>query len=444
MNNIKEEYFILTGNPFVDGGIYAIEAFYNAEYCRLTPEILREKTKNVVELYLTGGWKKNMFSIFTGNSKFSNPSIKNKKETAMDYLNGLLIDFTTPENNGTCVACGRRKALPIRKREEIPLTGSGNFVNYFSGFSMGERYCPVCTFAVQFIPLILYSVGNRFMLIHSVSEKIMRYWAKEAIKNVNEQIATGNFTGCLQEGYKAADNALFHLIEKIIRDTNDLYPDENPSITVYVFSNYGQNPAPMDIIHLPNNVFKFLVYIQRKNFSVWQKIGYKGYKNLKKESDYKFKKNNVYDNLLNNKSITQYFIEKNRTVLGDWDVFSFYLKEVRKMDDKRIETLKNTGDRISAYIRKTDNTKRLFALETAKTYESLRNVLLKITKDLLKSGEDSPLFTTDEFLNYLFPEGALSWKETRDILLFRIYENLFEYLKEKKELIDDIIINEEV
>jgi len=54
------------------------------------------------------------------------------------------------------------------------------------------------------------------------------------------------------------------------------------------------------------------------------------------------------------------------------------------------------------------------------------------------------LFTTDEFINDLFPDGALTWKETRDILLFRIYEKLSDYIKEKKEIIEEIEENEEV
>ena len=92
------------------------------------------------------------------------------------------------------------------------------------------------------------------------------------------------------------------------------------------------------------------------------------------------------------------------------------------MDKERIEVLKKVADKIADYIEKTDNTKRLFAIETAKSYEGLRNVFLKITKDMIANGVGEPLFTIDEFVNDLFPEGALNWKETRDILLFRLYK----------------------
>jgi len=438
-----KSYFVLTGNPFVDAGIYAIEAYYGKDFYSLNPQDLETKIDEIVELYMTEGWQKNLYSIFTGNSKFSNPSIKDKKAKSKEYLRKLLNNFCYAGSSGNCIACGRRDALPTRKRDEIPLTGSGKLINFFPGASGGERYCPVCTFAVQFLPLFLYSVGKYFLLFHSVSSKMMKYWAKLGIKNIQEQIASNNYTGCMQDGYKNGENALFHIVEKIIIDNEEIFPDENPSITAYIFSNYGQNRDPMQIIHLPNNVFRFLVYIQRLDASSWAKIVQKGYGNFKKEDDYKRRNNTVYRNLLNGKSIISFFIEKDRSIVGNWKVFSYYLKEVRNMDDKRIDVLKKVGDRIADYIKKTDNIKRLFAIETAKSYEGLRNVFLKITKDMIANGMEGPLFTTGEFINDLFPDGALTWKETRDILLFRIYEKLFPYLKEKKETIREIKESEE-
>jgi CRISPR-associated protein Cst1 len=442
-NDSKDSYFVLTGNPFVDAGIYAIERYYDKELYLLKPNELETKIDEIVNLYMSEGWKKNMYSIFTGNSNYTNPSLKGKKEPAIQFLNDLLGEFSIANKAGSCIACGRREALPIRKRDQVPLTGSGKLVNYFSGASEGERYCPVCTFTIQFIPLFLYSVGGKFLLFHSVSDKIMKYWAKEGIENIHEQKASGNYKGCMQDKYKNGENALFHIIEKIIINLDDIMEDENPSITAYIFSNYGQNPPPMSIIHLPNRVFRFLVYVKRIDDYSWKKVINKGYGVLKKEEDYKWKNNTVYKYLLSGKSIIAYFINKDRSVIGNWNIFSYYLKEVKVMDEKRINVLKKIGDKISNYIQHTDNTKRLFALETAKSYEGIRNVLLKITKDMIANGMDVPLFTTDELLNDLFPEGALGWKETRDILLFRIYEKLSDYFKSKKEIVEEIKEDEE-
>ncbi len=37
---------------------------------------------------------------------------------------------------------------------------------------------------------------------------------------------------------------------------------------------------------------------------------------------------------------------------------------------------------------------------------------------------EDPLFTFDDYVNYLFPEGNLTWRETQDLILFRMYEKL--------------------
>ena len=47
------------------------------------------------------------------------------------------------------------------------------------------------------------------------------------------------------------------------------------------------------------------------------------------------------------------------------------------------------------------------------------------------------LFTFDEYTLDLFPEGNLTWRETQDLLLFRIYENLNEWLVENN-YIDEV------
>lgn len=64
----------------------------------------------------------------------------------------------------------------------------------------------------------------------------------------------------------------------------------------------------------------------------------------------------------------------------------------------------------------------------SKTSYEFRNQLRLITKEKLVLKDDEPLFSLDEYVEYLFPDN--NWKETQDLILFRIYEKLFEWLKE--------------
>jgi len=426
-------YFTLTGNPFVDAGIFILSELMGKEIEEITPEDLKEPIDTIISLYLSNVWRKNLYSIFP-NNPFTNPSIKDKKDYFLKKVGIILDNFTPLKNTGSCIACGRRDTDQPKTRDEIPLTGSKDLVNFFSGGQAGENYCSVCALAVQFMPLFLYNLKGRFLLLHSVSSRVMRIWAKQGIKNAREQLISGFFTGCFEDGYRRGDNALFHIIEDVVLSYEERWMEENSSVSAYIFTNYGQSPG-LEIIYLPADVFKFLVYVKtHEDYSEWKKAVKKGYNNLKSEEEFKWKTNRVYRNLLEGHSIVSYFLNQDRTVVGGWGILTFYLREVRKMETKRIETIKRVSDKIAEIIRLKDNTKRLFAIERANSYESLRGVLLRLIKDNITLGSSDSLLSLDELTQDLFPEGAFRWRETRDIILFRLYEILHDYLRVKKEL----------
>jgi len=267
----------------------------------------------------------------------------------------------------------------------------------------------------------------------------MKVWAKKAIESTRAQIVSGVFTGCFDDGYRRGDNALFHVIEDIVLSYEERWTEENSSVSAYVFTNYGQNPA-LEIINLPVDIFRFLVYIKHREASTrWKKVVRKGYNNLKNEEEFKWKPNGVYRRLLEGFTIVPYFLNySDKTVVGTWGILTFYLTEVRKMENKRIETIRRVSDKIAEIIRLKDSTKRLFGIEKASSYESLRGVLLSLVKDNITLRTSEPLLTLDELTQDLFPEGPYGWKEIRDIVLFRLYEVLYEYLKTKRELPETI------
>jgi len=70
-------YFTLTGNPFVDAGIFILSELLDKEIEEITPEDLKEPIDTILSLYLSDAWRKNLYSIFP-NSPLVNPSIKKK------------------------------------------------------------------------------------------------------------------------------------------------------------------------------------------------------------------------------------------------------------------------------------------------------------------------------------------------------------------------------
>ena len=83
-------------------------------------------------------------------------------------------------------------------------------------------------------------------------------------------------------------------------------------------------------------------------------------------------------------------------------------------------------------------------LEQASNYGTFRNILRLVIKDRVKMGAKNPLFSLDEYVNDLFPDGNMGWRETQDLLLFRLYEYLHDWLVEQKGVIEDLTIEETV
>ena len=105
------------------------------------------------------------------------------------------------------------------------------------------------------------------------------------------------------------------------------------------------------------------------------------------------------------------------------------------MERTRREIIKQVGDHIADCIQESNTDKRLYRLERANSYEACRNVLLYIIRERIKQGAPNTLFSLDDYMEHLFPESedssATKFGETRDLLLFRIYERLHNWLQER-------------
>jgi hypothetical protein len=75
--------------------------------------------------------------------------------------------------------------------------------------------------------------------------------------------------------------------------------------------------------------------------------------------------------------------------------------------------------------------KRLLALERVRTRGELTDVLYRLTKDAAANGHDRPLITFDQLVSDVFPHDAeySDWREVKNLLLFRAYEQLFDDLR---------------
>ncbi len=447
MSNNLFEY---TGNPFVDAGISALILWCDKKTPQeLTEADVKKALPEIASLFSQEAWIKTFYTTFS-NGVMVQPSNKGKeREKWMEFITELAKDLKPLGEQGSCIACGRRDAIKIKKekrgllRSEVPMTGGS--LNYYSFASSGADYCGVCAIAIQVSPVVLYKSGGKMILVHSSSEKAMRSWARTAIKKVREQTSLNNYTGCFSENYTNPQNALFQIAKSLIQDKED-WASEPVAIRIYHFTNYGQG-AELDYYDLPANVFHFLNEVQHsEERQDWEYLVKKRYRYTYKgkqfwqnpdekiEEEYKNNNNAIYEGLLNNRWMLKYFYSSyEKKTYVKWKLLQLYLMEVRVMEKERIEVIKRVADEIATVIRtdESKNPKRLGQLERANSYTSFRNTLRLIIKERIKTGAENPLFSLEEYVEKLFPEGALGWRETQDLILFRLYEVLHTWLRDK-------------
>jgi CRISPR-associated protein Cst1 len=444
--------YTYTGNPFVDAGIAAMLAW--SEKTRpeeLSLEDLTALKAALLNLYMTPAWAKAMFSVFV-NYPINNPSFRGeaRRREALEKFLDELFRGVQPllSDQGDCMACGRRSVRKPKNRQHVPMTGSGGLRNYFSHAAEGADYCDTCAFAIQYVPLTLFACG-KLLLLQSNSYRVLRVWARRAVTAIQRQSALGEYTGCFNEGYLNARNALFHITQDLILSHEERWAEEYATIRLYHFTNYIQGPD-LDIYDLPAPVFRFLAQVRlHERYTDWRRIVRRSYRvsrrprqQTTKDSEqeaYKNSRNDVYERLLNHQSIIAYFLDISRKLAyGGWDLLTLYLQEVLHMDPIRIVTLKRVGDDLADAIRTMPNgERRLGQLERAASYATFRNVLRRLIHDRLALGVPTPLFTLDEYAEQLFPEGALGWKETQDLLIFRLYEQLHGWFLEQGVIVTD-------
>ena len=440
----KEINYRPTGNPFVDAGIYAMAALAGKKQPEeLTSEDVEASLAMLADVYVTDGWARSLYSVFPNRPGITHPRSAKQKSIVLEGLKNLVGCIKPVSKAGNCIACGCRDVDENLRlfRDYIPLTGSGELLNFFPLARPGTDYCPACALAVQFSPLSYYACG-KLLLLHTGSRPVMRTWAKKGVHNLNVQVASGEFAGVYNDRYVNPVNALFKMVEEIIQSYEENWLEESPVIRLYHFTNYNQGPE-LTYYDLPSEVFRFLVLIkQHQDVQQWRQMVRSAFRISAREKDeelaHKKVRNEIYQRLINRRTIVPYFISRqNRQPHGSWGLLALYLQEVRKMKNKRIETIKRAADEIADTIRRADKPKRLGQLERATSYGGLRKVLRLLVKDRLALGAPDPLFTLDEYVEDLFPENGMGWRETLDLILFRIYEQLHNWLQDKAELLED-------
>ncbi len=436
-------YEKLMGNPFVDAGVCGICEWLgrNVQPEQITTADLEEVVNDVAPLMQTDvGWR-NLHGIFP-NSVLTNAAYRKQDQVELlkKACKGYLDTILELAEAGDCMGCGRRPANTWLSRTNVPLTGSGKLRNFYPTFADGAGYCSACAFAIQLSPLTFMGTGGKFLTLHSNSWRALKSWARVCLEDVRQQQLRRDITGCHNPGYANPRNGVFYMAREMLK-YQEMRAIENIALQVYCFTNYNQGPE-LEIFYMPAPVFKFLRIVYQDEFkNSWRIIVRSAYvkvnwDKVKSEEDYKNRTNLVYEFLLEGYSILTFFLNRRvRKTRGNWELLSLYLKEVRTMEQTQLDKIKKVGDLIANAIKESGRDRRLRQLERARSYGECRNILRYVILDRIQQGATEPLFSIDDYMEYLFPSStsfdATPWRETRDLLLFRIYETLHNWLQEQ-------------
>lgn len=437
-----------TGDPFVDAGGMALEYIAGQFPEKTLLGLIEWAARVYVER-----WDGKINSVFL-NAPITQSTKKGEvKVTATVEQFQRIIKSDT--DKGYCRYCGALSPLVDAGRDKSCLSGSGTLVNFHHSHEPGLMICPQCATKYFFLPFGILQMGN-LALLQATSSQGKQYWRnKTVIENLNK-IGNNTSEGILKSVYSNPENALFRLAADII--TENLSTEFDDNLTLYYFTNFAAS-VDCALYTIPSPVFKFMrltlkncpqqwysfvrrhYHISKSNWNYtedqWEKKGA-----VIPEEEYLNYKNDIYLKLLAGKSILsalQHFYKANYLHVKqemDSNMAIYYAQEVLNMQKEQIVLIKKIGTTIFELMEKESNYKKyLVMIEGATRAHQLRSALIKIIKTNYKNGAKEPVFTMDEYVNYLFPDGQY-WGEVRDLLLIFLYEKLHQNAVNADEISD--------
>lgn len=459
MHKALLDFDYISGDPFVEAGR------------RIIIERTGKKQISIDELnklvdwalqYYVDQWNGKLNAVSL-NGTITQPAFKGnrKKEETFHYFERIFDHLEC--SRGDCQVCGRNASLFPADRSNMPLTGSSTNPNFHSYFSKGIMLCPECLSGLFFMPFAVINAGKCLLLINTLSEEIFKCWLNETLHLTVTALKSEGITASKR---KILSNQLYYFANRLsVLDENVLRME---SVNFYYFTNFGASPE-CTFIHLSNGILLFLKgirdekqnihsdfsgtffsFMMKKDYMMsdeWNNFIWRHYRKAdavfdKERNEYLIKEkkslnsvseeevcqwyNPVIDKLMNNTNILVYLRKSGVSSR----LAGYYCMEVLKMDKERIKVLIGLADKIADLIEKQEKTDILVALQKGGTLSEFRFALLKAMRHYARSGNEEPLFTTDEYLYKIFPDGEY-WHDARDLMLVRLYEKLHKMLSGK-------------
>lgn len=435
----KEWLTRTTGDPFADVGGLAIEYLWEKDPNKTILELIED----VTDIYVNK-WNGSIHPFFL-NSTITQNAFKGerKKIETLKYYSALLNNILSFED-GYCRILGVKTNLFSANRANHILSGSGGLMNFHHSFQTGLMLSKEALIRMFFIPLATEFLADKIALVGSNNRQVVQLFVNDNISTNQNKVGKGISEGILKSSFKNPSNALFDFasicMEKIKEEENDI------TITLYHFTNFGASPE-MQVYALPAIIYKFYQRVTWDNNykKDWNHFLNRSYRNSKLKKlnynidshsfEYEEKKevkttthnifktwyNPILEKLLKNKSILPNILTWVKEHPFNFNIVKLYQIYIKKMNQKTLEKIEQIADFI---LEEEHEAKKLVTkIKGIENAYALKRLLVSFQEKSHKKGNKEPLFSMQDYVTYLFPEGIF-WKDIQLLLLICLYEKM--------------------
>ncbi len=450
----------LTGDPFADVGGLVIEFLQKRKPGKSILELIEEATNIYVK-----NWDNNLHSFFL-NSTITHNSNKGQKgiDKTIAFFKGL---FEGKDSEvGYCRITGLKGKVFHGARDNHIMSGSATLINFHHGFESGIRLSKEALIRIFFVPLGVEQLGDKVAILTSNNEDVTCFFVRKNVENNLKDVASGISKSIQRSDFSNPVNALFDYTTQCIENVRTVTFDEERgrsntqgvTLNLFHFTNFGATPR-INLFTLPATVFAFYSYCLQTHKKDWRNFIFRQYSNSKfknaqfddiSESWIKDKeevgyatfrvwKNAIFEALLNGNGqlIRRAFLTHSKTQVLNFKIVEQYQINIQNMDKRTLTKIKELADFIVNDRSDDEIKKSMTRLNGAKNSNELRYFLLKMADKNYREGNEKPLFSLEEYVEYLFPDGTY-WKEIRDLLLIAIYQKLHETNKKVEIALSEI------
>jgi CRISPR-associated protein Cst1 len=457
-----------TGDPFVDTGAMVIKYLQERNPDKSIIQLIEMAT----DIYVKH-WDNNLHTFFLNSSITHN---SNKGQKGIDktialyknFLNGKDVDGKKAEE-GFCRITGKFGKIFNGARDNHIMSGSGTLINFHHGFETGIKLSKEALISIFFLPLGVEQLGDKVAVLSSNNDIVSKFFIKRNIENNLKDVASGISNAIQRSEFSNPTNALFDYITQCIESIKIATYDEESetsntkgvTLNLFHFTNFGASPT-ISLYTLPATVFGFYAHCYTKYKTDWLNFIFHYYSsskfknatfnsnnntwtNSKEEVDFtafKVWKNQVYEMLIKGHPLHKLFLKHSQKHRLNFKIIEIYQINIQNMDKKTLSKIKDLANFIVDERSDDEIKKSMTRLNGAKSSHELRYILLKFLGKNYNESKVSPLFTLEDYTEYLFPDGS-NWKEMRDLVLIAIYQKLHDVNKKVEvELIENELDNQ--